>query len=433
MSDIKSHRKRYKTLKEYTDDEKVLSMADDIVFTQEELDALVDKMDSLGADDGKREIYLCGDFFILPAYLGDIIYRGVNNPDVIFDDVTVESGIDLQDLRFDMDKYIEEVCDYYVVPGEIIEECDRGEGMVSMYFVSFAHNTSLGRKILLQEAELGDADAQFAFGYVAYYDDTENEADMRECWREAGYSHNIMKEVTAEQHKWKEIGMQWWLKAAEQGNIDANVHLYYIRLNAGNLKSEEAKEAVKWFEKGVERECMFADFAIEGLGKCYMEGIGVEQTFEQAVQCLKQMVETENDEGIEKKVPPIAKYYLGYCYYYGKGIEQDYKKAVRMLQQAHDQDYGWATVLLGMCYQLGHGVKKSSEKAVEMYRKVAESVGVDANVGDALYLLACCYARGEGVEKSYEEAVRLLEEAIICSQYKRKCAKKLLEFCQQRL
>lgn len=215
--------------------------------------------------------------------------------------------------------------------------------------------------------------------------------------------------------------------------LNANVKLYFIRLNEGTLKGEEVKEAVKWFEKGVEQECLFDDEAIEGLGKCYMEGIGVEQTFEQAVQCLKQMVEMENDEGSEKEVSPVAKYYLGYCYYYGKGIEQNYKEAVKMLQQAHDQEYGWATVLLGMCYQFGHGIKKNSEMAAEMYRTVAESVGGNANIGNALYLLACCYARGEGVEKSYETAVRLLQEAIIFCSYERKCAKKLLEICQQRL
>lgn len=74
MNDIKNYKERYKILKEYTADEKFFSMADDIVFTQEELDALLDKMDSLGVDDGKREIYFCGDFFILPANIGDIIY-----------------------------------------------------------------------------------------------------------------------------------------------------------------------------------------------------------------------------------------------------------------------------------------------------------------------------------------------------------------------
>ncbi len=381
VEDIVKKSKRRERLKKYTTDDVILASADNVVFTQKELAGLLKRLDLFEVDDeDNRVIYLCGEYFIIPANIGNVIYRGINNPIVKFDGEIVESGIDLQDLKCDISDYI--------------EDCSWG-----MMHNVFKNNLSLGLKILRQEADQGNADAQFVFGLWCLQDD--DIADM-----------------TGD-----EDPMKWWQEAAKQGHVDANVFVYNFRSLMGNLKGEEAKEAVKWYKKEVEQDRLYVAMAYEALGRYYI--CGEEQNFKEAVGYLKRAVECDENNG-DEVVSDIA-YYLGYCYYYGKGVKQDYKVAVRWLQYASDKDYMDATVLLGMCYQYGRGIKEDSAMAVEMYRKGAEIYNENA-----LYLLGCCYFGGIGVEKSYEEAAKWIQKAIDLG-YKSEEAKKILSMCKWRV
>lgn len=61
---IKNKNERRELLKKYTTDEKILSGAVNIAFTQKELDALVETIDALEKDaDDNKVIYLCGEHF----------------------------------------------------------------------------------------------------------------------------------------------------------------------------------------------------------------------------------------------------------------------------------------------------------------------------------------------------------------------------------
>ncbi len=63
---------------------------------------------------------------------------------------------------------------------------------------------------------------------------------------------------------------------------------------------------------------------------------------------------------------------LGVCYEDGVGVEQDYEKAVEYYRKSAEQGNDWAEYNLAGCYYNGCGVKKNRAKAKELYRSAAE-------------------------------------------------------------
>lgn len=357
LGDIIKDNEHRERLKKYTTDDSILAAAASVAFTQNELDDLLKRLDILEADnDGNRIIYICGEHFIIPANIGGIIYKGVNNPTVEFDGEVVESDIDLQDLKFDISSYI--------------KGCSWG-----MMHDAFKNNLSLGLKLLRQAADQGDADAQFVFGLWCCGDD--DIADMTE----------------------DEEPMEWWQQAADQGHIDANVFLHHFLLTAGLIGEEDAKKAVKWFERAVEQDSLYAGLAYEDLGQCYIQGIGVEQDYREAVKWLKKAV-NQDDAGAK------SQYDLGCCYYFGDGVEQDYKEAVKWFQKAAEQGDAKAQWRLGACYGDGEGIEQDYREAVKWFQKAAEQGDAKAQAQ-----MGRCYYEGVGIEKNYEEAAKWYRKA----------------------
>lgn len=64
--------KRINHLKEFTDELKYQDVIDQVAFDQDELYDML--------DEGMKEIYLCGEKFVIPLELPGIIYRGINLP-----------------------------------------------------------------------------------------------------------------------------------------------------------------------------------------------------------------------------------------------------------------------------------------------------------------------------------------------------------------
>lgn len=349
LSHVRKKNERLDQVKKYTMNDEILSAVDWVAFTQEELDSLLKKIKTWNENE-KRVIYLCGENFVIPTNIENITYIGINNPLVQFDEGVIASDIDLQDLQFDISDYV--------------KDCSWG-----MMHDVFENNLSLGLKLLRQEADQGNADAQFVFGLWCCGDD--EIADMTE-------------DVEP---------MEWWQKAADQGHIDANVFLCHFFLEAG-LGEEEGIKAVKWFEKAVEQNSLYSGMAYEGLGQCYMQGIGVEQDYEEAVKWLKRAVD-QDDVGAK------SQYYLGCCYYFGDGIEQDYEEAEKWFQKAAEQGNARAQCRLGACYETGDGIQQNYKEAVKWYRKAAEQ-----DDGTAQDQLGRCYYAGVGVEQNYTEAAK---------------------------
>lgn len=357
IGDILKKSERHELLKKYTLDAKIIDSADKVAFTQRELTELLKKLDSLEVDEeDNRVIYLCGEHFIIPANISGVIYRGINNPTVEFDADVVESGIDLQDIECDIGNYVD-------------------DGNYAAFLEAFDNNPLLGTKLLQKAAEKGNMYAQFLLG-VQYLDGT----GMDEGW------------------DWGEAS-KWFQKAAAQGHIDANVWTYNLQLSFGGLEEENAKEAVKWFKKSVEQDSLYVNMASGGLGKCYMQGLGVEQDFKKAALYLKRAVMDEEPDA-------DILYYLGVCYFHGEGVTQDYQEAVKWLLRAAEMDQVDAQAMLAVCYYDGKGVEKNDEESARWHRRAAEQgLGISASILGSLYTV------GKGVEPNFLEAIKWYRRA----------------------
>lgn len=66
-----------------------------------------------------------------------------------------------------------------------------------------------------------------------------------------------------------------------------------------------------------------------------------------------------------------AQYDLGNCFYYGLGIEQSYEKAVEWFRKAAEQNFAPAQNDLGDCYHRGIGVEKDEQEAERWWHKAS--------------------------------------------------------------
>lgn len=168
-------------------------------------------------------------------------------------------------------------------------------------------------------------------------------------------------------------------------------------------------------------------------GKCFQEGIRVEQDLAKAVQyfevaarggdldatyCLGQMY--ADGKGVTPSIFKAFKLYhlansaghlpskvkLGNCYAKGTGVKRSVPRAVELYRQAAQQGEPDAMLSLGLLHEDGNGVKKSSEAALSLYRQSAAK-----GFGPAETALGQCYLWGYGVEQDMAEALRFFESA----------------------
>lgn len=219
--DVLKKKERLERLKQYTDDDRILTSVDSVAFTQEELEELLEKADTLETDEDEDDydnavIYLCGEHFIIPSDIESITFKGVNkpNPTVTLDGDEIGWDIDLQDLEFDIISYVDAYIDF-----------DGDDDNVD-FFDAFEHSSELGVKLLRIEAEKGSVAAQIT---------------LAECYRRGFGIEKNDKE-----------SKKWLLKAAEQGDVSAQLQLG-IDYHYGQGVKKDYKEAVKWYRKAAKQ------------------------------------------------------------------------------------------------------------------------------------------------------------------------------------
>ena len=75
---------------------------------------------------------------------------------------------------------------------------------------------------------------------------------------------------------------------------------------------------------------------------------------------------------------PDAQNIVGSCYLFGLHVTQSYEEAVQWFRKAAEQGDAQAQFNLGLCYDRGWGVEPYKEKAMSWYRKAAEGGEVEA-------------------------------------------------------
>ena len=150
-----------------------------------------------------------------------------------------------------------------------------------------------------------------------------------------------------------EIGVTWYRKAAEAGNVEA----------------------------------------MQKLSKFLYVGIGIAADPNQSIIWRTKAAEAGNIEAM-----------IALADMYGKGTSSAFPKndteALRWYRRAAEQGDTFGMSMVGTFYYNGRGVPESNEEAVAWWRKAA-----DAGDTDVMFVLGRSYANGEGVAASEEQAI----------------------------
>lgn len=236
-------------------------------------------------------------------------------------------------------------------------------------------------------------------------------------------------------------GLELLTKAADAGSTDAQAELAELYLSGCEGTSPDATRA---FGLAFEPARRGNPFALNVLGRCYVEGRGVAKAEKKAATCFERAFrgfEKRAKEGDVRAKTALAAYWtdgiggerdvdagftlcreaanagdseatrrLGVCYENGIGTEKDEKKAVAAYRKSAEAGNAAAAANLGYCYQNGVGVAKNGAEAAKRYREAVEAGGEDASA--ALVNLAELYENGDGVSKNEREARKLRSRAV---------------------
>lgn len=99
---------------------------------------------------------------------------------------------------------------------------------------------------------------------------------------------------------------------------------------------------------------------------------------------------------------PRAQVLLGRCYENGLGVNQDLSTAAKWFRLAADQNDSEAQVLLAYQYELGMGLPRNEAAVADLMRRAADNGNAEARFNLALY-----YSQGKfGFPKNPEESFR---------------------------
>lgn len=216
---------------------------------------------------------------------------------------------------------------------------------------------SLGRGLLQEAAEAGDAEAAYQLGLL--YD--------------AG------RGVPADPAR----ALDWLGKAAEAGHAEAArvIGIYY---EEGKGVARDHAQAVAWYGRAARAGNAKAQ---RNLGTAYAHGRGVLRDFAQAARWFKAAADQGNAD---------AQRNLAYLYFFGRGVPRDETRATELFAAAakSGEGGGKAAYALGFAYYNGRGVERDHGKALENFQIAAHRGNADAQI-----FLARMYLLGEGTAK----------------------------------
>ena len=119
------------------------------------------------------------------------------------------------------------------------------------------------------------------------------------------------------------------------------------------------------------------------LGNRFLHGQGVEQDYQQALECFR--------NAADQSFAP-AQNQLAVMYQRGLGVPKDYLGAMNYFRQAANQGYALAQYNLGVMYDTGRGTQIDNQRALDWFKKAASQGQPDAEDAVGFY-----YQRGLAV------------------------------------
>ena len=197
--------------------------------------------------------------------------------------------------------------------------------------------------------------------------------------------------------------MEWYLKAAEQGNKDAIYSVgwaYY----SGEGAPQDHGEASAWFEKGIEAE---HPKAMRVMAKMLYTGSGTTKDPTRAAELWQK----SSDLGDPESAATFGKLLMEGV----PGIEKDQALACKHLRRAAEAGDPECMQRLGNAYKDGTGVNVSMEEAINWFMRARQNGYVTPEQrqqqGAALYQQAVVFYTGQGVPRDVGKAIQLFVAA----------------------
>lgn len=181
---------------------------------------------------------------------------------------------------------------------------------------------------------------------------------------------------------------QSFLKAAEEGNPDAQYYLGMMYLNAVSI-DKDPKLAFEWLSAASRRN---HPEAMLELARIYQDNKSPKYDDQMSFAFFNKSADAGN---------PVAKAEVGYYYDNGLYVAKDSEKALQLFKEAAEEGNPIGLYNLGMKYYKGEGIAQDKTKAFECFVKAAK-------LGDsyAQYNVGAMYERGIAVSQDMEKALK---------------------------
>ncbi len=214
-------------------------------------------------------------------------------------------------------------------------------------------------------------------------------------------------------------GVEWLKKSAEQGNAEAQELLGKCYMQGTGLDKDE-KMAVYWYEKAAEQGRTFSQGE---LVRCYEQGIGVEINDKIVVKWLEKLTDAD------------SQFKLAFYYESGSSTYENEQKVVEIYQKlVYKNNHIGAKYKLALRLESGCGIEKDLTQSIKLYIEILETFN-SCVVSKAAYWkyqkflsleskrwadgakfrldhISQCFEYGIGVEKNKQEANRLYGEVL---------------------
>ena len=165
----------------------------------------------------------------------------------------------------------------------------------------------------------------------------------------------------------RQKAVEWWSRAAERGECNASTSMYYLlRKDSDDFDPSKAyRSCAITAESG-------HPAALNNLGSCYENGIGVARNPEKAFSFYSQAYSLSHDSKI---VTNLAR-----CYTHGIGTKQDVMKGVQLFNEAIEMGDTNTMFYYGRLLWSGEVIERDKQKGLEVLKRAAELGSSDANL-----------------------------------------------------
>jgi len=213
-------------------------------------------------------------------------------------------------------------------------------------------------------------------------------------------------------------GLLWLEKGAVYASSSDQRKLGYDYEYSNETIPKNLERAAYWYQKAADNgNCC----GLYSIGLCYLDGKGVQQSYEKGFNLL-QKAKSKNCEYAKSYLrenyygPELAgkasagdseaQLMLGRCYLEGLGIEKQPEVGFVWIKKAADNGNKNALNVIGVLYEKGIGTEKNAMKAIDSFKKASDKGNANAQTR-----LGDIYMKGELVSKDMNESVKYLNLA----------------------